>query len=76
MFKTKDHIEYNKKIYALLLFFFFLHAFKLKTEVIIDSKPLLVAELNKFVVIWLLHLHKVILSCHVAEFPFQKLMYS
>ena len=51
MFKTKDHIEYNKKIYAFLLFFFFLHTFKLKTEVIIDSKPLLVAELNKFVVI-------------------------
>ena len=52
----------------------FLHNFKLKTEVIIDEKSLLMTELNKYRVI-LLHFHKEILPSNVAEFPFQKLQY-
>ena len=62
-------------IYKFSSSFFFLHTFKLKTEVIIDYKSLLVTELDKFGVIGLLHLHKGILQYHVAEFSFQKLMY-
>ena len=37
---------------------FNIHNFKLKTEVTIDLKSLLVIELNKFGVIGLLHFHK------------------
>ena len=61
-------------IYKFSSSFFFLHNFKLKTEVIIDYKSLLVTELDKFGVIGLLHLHKGILQYHVAECSFQKLM--
>ena len=50
----------------ILVISFFLHNFKLKTEVIID----------KFGVIGLLHFHKGILPSHEAEFLFQKLQYA
>ena len=57
MFNTKYYIKYNSKYTNSCYVFSFLHNFKLKTEVIIDWKSLLVTEL----------------TFHVAEFPFQKL---
>ena len=59
MFNTKYYIKYNSKYANSCYVFSFLHNFKLKTEVIIDWKSLLVTELTS----------------HVAEFPFQKLQY-
>ena len=48
MFNTKYYIKYSSKYTNSCYIFFFLHNFKLKTEVIINKKSLLVAELNKF----------------------------
>ena len=57
---TKEYyIKYNHKCTNACYVFSFIHNFKLKTEVIIDYKYLLVPEL----------------PFHVAEFLFQKLQY-
>ena len=52
---------------------FFLHSFKLKTEVTIDENSLLVTDLEKYEVIAPLHFHEAILPSHVAKCPFRKL---
>ena len=59
MFNTKYYIKYNSKYTNSCYVFSFLHNFKLKTELIIDCKSLLVTELTSY----------------VAEFAFQKLQY-
>ena len=59
MFNTKYYIKYNCKYTNSCKPFFFLHNFKLKTEVIGDWKSLLVTELPS----------------NVAEFLFQKFQY-
>ena len=69
MFFIKYSSKYRNSCYP----FSFFHNFKLKTEVNIDYKSLLVTELNKFRVIELLHFHKGILQSNVAEFTFKKL---
>ena len=60
MFDTKYYIKYNSKHINSCSAFSFLHNFKLKTEVIIDWKSLLVTELTSHV---------------SATFPFEKLQY-
>ena len=56
-------------------FFSFFYNFKLKSEVIIYQKSLLMTEVNRFGVIGLRHSHKGVLLSHVAEFLFQKLQF-
>ena len=56
MFNTKYYIKYNSKYTNSCYVFFFSDNFKLKAEVIIDWKSLLVTELTS----------------HVAEFPFSE----
>ena len=56
MFNTKYYIKYNSKYTNSCYLFSFSDNFKLKAEVIIDWKSLLVTELTS----------------HVAEFPFSE----
>ena len=56
MFNTKYYIKYNSKYTNSCYVFSFSDNFKLKAEVIIDWKSLLVTELTS----------------HVAEFPFSE----
>ena len=67
MFNTKHYIKYNNK-YTDSCYLSFLHNLKLKTEVIIGQKLLMVIELNKFGVIGLIHFHKGILPSHWPNF--------
>ena len=67
MFNTKYYIKYNSKYTISCYLLSFLHNFKLKTEVIIDLKVLLVTELNRSGVIGLLYIllfHEAILPSH------------
>ena len=75
MFSTSYHMNYSSKYTNSCYLLFVWHNFKLKTEVAIDSKSLLVTELNKFGVTGLLRFQKGISPSHVAKFPFQVLQY-
>ena len=67
MFNTKYYMKYNSQYSISCCLLSFLNNFKLKTEVTIDLKVLLVTELNRSGVIGLLYIllfHKVILPSH------------
>ena len=71
MFNTKHYIKYNNKYTISYYLLSFLHNLKLKTELIIDWKVLLLTELGKFGVMPLLYYHKGILPSHWLNIHFK-----